>query len=143
MGPPPIVNSRSWWNAYFISQVALEKALHAYPDHEFLWSEAGEITAEYDVILTSNCLEHYSSPFELMASHLGRCRKFHAAMVPFEETPLHDTHAVRFDLHSFPDELRTFTKLSSTVFRPAPRFWHGRQVLVVYASQLYLQDVWD
>ena len=120
------------------SQVAIEKAKAAYPNGHFLFAEDGAIPSDYDVIVTSNCLEHYSDPFELAARHIEHTRYLYIVMVPFEEPePIHESHVQRFTFHSFPDEIGPFRKLSLTVFRPLPRYWNAPQAIVCYASADY------
>lgn len=120
------------------SPVAVEKARAAFPRHRFLHSEDGTIAAEYDVIVTSNCLEHYADPFELAARHIRHARSLYVAMVPFEEPePIDDTHLRVFTLHSFPESIGVFRKLSVTVFRPLPRYWNAPQAIVCYAGAGY------
>jgi trans-aconitate methyltransferase len=120
------------------SRVAVKKAQAAYPQYRFLLAEDGAIPSDYDVIVTSNCLEHYSDPFELAARHVRHARYLYIAMLPFEEpAPIDETHVQVFTLRSFPDNIGTFRKLSITVFRPLPRYWNAPQAVACYASAGY------
>jgi len=120
------------------SQVAVEKARAAYPQYQFLLTDDGVIPSNYDVIVTSNCLEHYPQPFELAARHVEHSRYLYLVMVPFEEPePKHESHVQRFTINSFPDEIGAFKKLSLTVFRPLPQYWNAPQALVCYGSPEY------
>src|SRR5215207_7927810 len=48
------------------SATAVEDAKQHYPGHEFLLTAGGEIPRPFDVIITSNCLEHFERPLEVM-----------------------------------------------------------------------------
>ena len=120
------------------SRVAVEKAKAAYPQCCFLFADDGTIPSEYDVIVTSNCLEHFSDPFGVATRHTEHARYLYIVMVPFEEPePIDATHVQRFTKHSFPEEIGIFRKLSLTVFRPLPRYWNAPQAIVCYASAAY------
>lgn len=121
------------------SVTAIEKARAYYPQHRFTLAEDGVIESDYDVIVTSNCLEHYAAPFDIAAEHVRHARFLYIAMVPFEEPePIHESHVQRFTAHSFPDRIGTFDKRSLTIFRPLARYWNGPQAIVCYASPEYL-----
>jgi Methyltransferase domain len=120
------------------SRTAIDKARAAYPRHRFLWAEDGSIRSDYDVIVTSNCLEHFPDPFAVAARHVEHARYLYLVLVPFEEpVPMAPSHVQRFTAGSFPDQIGHFRKLSLTVFRPLPRFWDAPQSIVCYASPDY------
>ena len=120
------------------SPVALQKATASYPNYSFLLAENGAIPFDYDVIVTSNCLEHYSLPFELAGRHVERARYLYIMMVPFDEPhPVHESHVQRFTIDSFPEQIGDFRKLWLTVFRPSPRYWNAPQAIVGYAGPDY------
>jgi SAM-dependent methyltransferase len=97
----------------------------------------GSISGEYDVIVTSNCLEHFDKPFDLVRRHLARCRMLYLLLVPLEEKPLHHTHRARFTLDSFPSEVGDFTFLGAIPVAVDPLVWNGAQVLAAYGSPSY------
>ena len=74
-----------------ISLEAITRARRAYPQHEFVVGD--EIRCDFDVIVVSNCLEHFADPLRLVEKQLAACRKLYVALVPFEESPLYDGHA--------------------------------------------------
>jgi trans-aconitate methyltransferase len=79
---------------------AVTRARRAYPDHEFVVGD--EIRSDFDVVIASNCLEHFADPLRLVETQLVSCRKLYVALVPYREDPLSDGHASRFDDHTFP-----------------------------------------
>src|SRR5437588_11707830 len=48
--------------------IAIEEATRRHPGVEFIRSEGGEIPREFDVIVTSNCLEHFEQPLDVARS---------------------------------------------------------------------------
>jgi trans-aconitate methyltransferase len=120
------------------SRTAIDKARASHPRHRFILSEGGEISDDYDVIVTSNCLEHYPAPFEIAARHICRTRYLYLVMVPFEETePLHESHVQRFTYQSFPDQIGNFRRRWITIIPVTPPYWNGAQAIACYASPLY------
>jgi trans-aconitate methyltransferase len=120
------------------SRTAITKAVRDYPRHKFVLAEDAAPLPPFDVVLTSNCLEHFAEPLAVMSTHLAHCRFLYLLLVPFREQHLHESHVTRFDLDSFPDQLDGFTKLGAAIFRCEPRYWNGEQILVSYASPEYL-----
>ena len=62
---------------------AITRARRTYPQHEFVVGD--EIRCDFDVIVVSNCLEHFADPLRLVETHLASCRALYVALVPFEE----------------------------------------------------------
>jgi SAM-dependent methyltransferase len=117
---------------------AITRARRAYPQHEFVVDE--EIRCDFDVVVVSNCLEHFGDPLRLVETHLASCRALYVALVPFEEEPLYDGHASRFDRDTFPPRLGAWTRIALRPIEMDPRYWLGSQLLVVYGSQSYASD---
>lgn len=117
-----------------VSRQAIAEAKRRHPTFDFTAVDDGETPEGYDVIVTSNCLEHFERPQEIISQHLDAARSLYIALVPFEEDPLSAEHLVRFDKNSFPDRLGGFVRLARKAVRTDPAYWDGRQVLVVYGS---------
>jgi O-antigen biosynthesis protein len=120
---------------------AVATARRRYPTLEFLHMEGGRLPRDFDVIVTSNCLEHFDDPLAIAREHLRSCRKLYIALVPYREEPLSVYHAVRFDDDTFPVRLGGFIRVAAETIRVDPVFWNGLQILVVYASLEYLAEV--
>ncbi|HYO98978.1 MAG TPA: glycosyltransferase [Pyrinomonadaceae bacterium] len=119
---------------------AVEEARRRYPNHEFIVTEQGEIPGEFDCIVTSNCLEHFEHPLEIIKAHLRACGKLYVLLVPYNEYPLHETHRSQFKEESFPERLAGFVRLSVKTIEIDPAYWNGQQLLVVYGSQSYVRE---
>ena len=120
------------------SEQAIEVARSRYPRLEFIQNSEGSIPRAFDVIVTSNCLEHFAGPLAIIANHLQSCRDLYIALVPYREEPLCEFHAVRFDDETFPERLGDFERIHFRLIETEARYWPGLQLLVVYASPRYL-----
>lgn len=116
---------------------AVIEARNSFPDYDFRHTEDGEIGDKFDVIITSNCLEHFADPVSTMRQHLRCCRRLYAALVPYREAPLHPQHVSQFCEESFPRRLDGFKRLATVVFDCQLPYWPGKQILVIYGAQAY------
>jgi glycosyltransferase involved in cell wall biosynthesis/2-polyprenyl-3-methyl-5-hydroxy-6-metoxy-1,4-benzoquinol methylase len=123
------------------SQHAVEVARQRYPDLEFFQTADGQIPRAFDVIITSNCLEHFHNPMAIIRGQLASCRLLYVALVPFREDPLCEFHFARFDETSFPEQIGDFYRIQLKVVEVEPRFWVGQQLLAVYAAPAYLAGI--
>jgi O-antigen biosynthesis protein len=124
------------------AEEAVRTARLRYPAVEFLQAEGDRLPRDFDVIVTSNCLEHFDDPLAIARDHLRACRKLYIALVPYREGPvLIDCHAVRFDDDTFPVRLDGFLRVAAETVQVDPVFWNGLQLLVVYASPAYFAEV--
>jgi len=122
------------------SPTALAEAHRRNPGHEYLLSSGGEIPGDFDVIVTSNCLEHFEDPLGVAKRHLPACRLLYVALVPYKEHPLCEYHRVQLDEGSFPERLGSFQRLHLEPIAVDPAYWNGKQLLVLYGSPKYLQE---
>ncbi len=119
---------------------AIAEAKMCFPQYDFFHTDDGKIRNHFDVIVVSNCLEHFSDPLRVMKSHLEKCDKLYLALVPYREWPLDDVHCAQFREECFPEQLDGFTRLSTVVFPCQPPHWNGQQLLVAYGSPSYLLE---
>ena len=117
---------------------AIAEARKCFPKYEFRHTQQGEINDHFDVIVTSNCLEHFADPLAVMRQHLRSCRQFYVALVPYQEAPLCSSHVSQFREECFPEQLEGFTRLATAIVDCDPPYWSGKQILVIYASQAYI-----
>src|SRR5258706_6533889 len=92
---------------------ALEVARAEYPNFEFIHTLDGSIPRKFDVVITSNCLEHFQDPLQVAQEHLLSCSQLYIVMVPFDEKELLDQHSFRFTSETFPALLSDFVRLVS------------------------------
>jgi len=125
--------------------VATDRARANYPELEFLPSPQGHIPREFDVIIASERLAHFSQPLELAAEHLASCRLLYAIIVPFNEWPLEPAHRSQFRDESFPPRIGRFRRIHLARILPDPPVSNREQILALYASPDYLatKTHWD
>lgn len=119
------------------SSSAISEARRRYPDHDFSLATTEQIPAEFDVIVSSNCLEHFDDPLDIVAAHLRSCGKLYIALVPYGEHPLSEYHRSQFTEESFPQYVSEFERLYAKRINVDPEYWNGEQLLVVYCSRTY------
>ncbi len=120
------------------SHKALNEARRRFPRSEFVHMEKGEIPEQFDVVVTSNCLEHFESPLEVAESMLSACEQLLVILVPYEEDPLSEFHLSRFTEGSFPRQLRDFHRIHCDTIEVDQKYWAGKQLLVLYSSSSYM-----
>ncbi len=114
---------------------AIERARARHPGLEFTCRSDG-LDRDCDVLFTSNTLEHFAAPWEVLARLLPRVRRYALVLVPFEEDPRIPEHACTFRSESFPLRLGAFELVGLEVVdcaRLEGSRWPGRQALAVYA----------
>ncbi|MHC4524518.1 MAG: glycosyltransferase [Planctomycetota bacterium] len=127
-----------------VSETAIRHAKRKYPDYVFESNDwlGNPISAanEIDVIFSSNTLEHFHNPFEILFSQLTTvASKYIILLVPFEENPeqMHEEHFFRFTSQRIPlfrDKWEcVFFKVINAGILPDSQ-WGGCQSLIVYAS---------
>ena len=121
------------------AETAIQEARRSFPGQEFIHADGGRLNREFDVIMTSNCLEHFENPLEVVESHLRWCRDFYVALVPYREAPLIDCHRAQFRDECFPEQFRGFARVAALPVDVDQNYWTGQQLLVVYGSPAYCQ----
>jgi GT2 family glycosyltransferase/glycosyltransferase involved in cell wall biosynthesis len=119
------------------SPEAIEKALKRYPKckficEDFISSQEGE---QFDVLFSSNTLEHFANPWHVLEQVSRRGRKFLVLLLPFREYERIKEHFATFDFNNVPVFLQDWVVMHSAVIDAAavqPNYWDGEQVLLVY-----------
>src|SRR4051812_7826308 len=122
------------------SEVAINRARQQFPQREFIFSESGGLSRRFDVIIASNCLEHFEEPLKVIEAQLPFCKNLYIALVPYDEWPLSEYHLARLTEASFPQRLGEFTRLYARQINVDPAHWHGKQLLVAYGSAAYVAE---
>lgn len=107
---------------------------------EFVLAERGEIPRKFDVIVNSGRLQYFEQPLAALQDQLACCRSLYLVLVPYNEIPLHPPHQSQFRLESFPHGVTGFVRLYAELIPAEDRFWPGRLLLVVYASERYVSQ---
>ena len=118
---------------------AIDQATQRHPQATFLWTPEGEIPYEFDVVLSSNCLEHFEDPLVIATDHVQHSRSLYMILVPYKEHPLHEQHFAQFRDESFPESIDGFSRVAVIPFPVNNEHWPGWQVLAIYGAKTYLQ----
>jgi len=119
-----------------IELVRIHRARGYYPLNTFICKDIREIPDKYDCIFTSNVLEHFDKPFDmindLLLDHLNR---YLVILVPYNEVNRIDGHYYTFTDQSFPTQFRDLNLKYSTVIECNNDLWPGSQFLAVYEKK--------
>ncbi|MFN7922157.1 MAG: class I SAM-dependent methyltransferase [Bryobacteraceae bacterium] len=123
------------------SAEAIEQARQRHPGRRFLHHPEGAIDESYDVIITSNCLEHFHDPVPVMERHLASASRLYVSLTPYDEQELHWSHAVSLREDSFPERLGEWTRIEARRVEVDRMFWPGEQLLAIYASPVAIGEI--
>lgn len=120
------------------SEEAINKAKQYYPSYTFEVADILQMTDQYDVIFSSNTLEHFHDPFPILHKMLQHSNKYLVLLLPFQDDTGTYEHFFRFDYEHFPekiDEFRlTFLK-EIDCHLIANTHWDAKQILAVYKKE--------
>ncbi|MFB9124231.1 methyltransferase domain-containing protein [Paraburkholderia dipogonis] len=126
-----------------ISEVAIGKAQASFPHRRFKAQSLDDLD-DYDVIFSSNTLEHFDSPFDVVARLAEHTKRFLVLLLPFQEYDRIPEHFFTFDLDNIPVcPVAGFAAVACRVVDAAKiniDYWNGKQILVVYARLSALGD---
>lgn len=123
------------------SPVAVEMARTRYQKPsflaaDFLMDEGGD---SYDVLFSSNTLEHFEHPWQVAETLLRRTKAALVLLVPYREYDRIDEHQSFFEHRNIPSTLgASFQLIHARVVDAGayqPTYWGGNQVLLVYSTQ--------
>jgi len=122
------------------SEVAIERARASYPNIPFI---AADILKDadfpsFDIIFSSNTLEHFDNPWEILEKLGGYANKFIVILIPFQEYDRHFEHFYTFETTNIPcaigasHYLAHFSMLNAAGYPSS--HWNGHQILMIYAA---------
>ena len=131
------------------SSMAIEQAVQRYPAIRFInedWlTEGGDKGETFDVVFSSNTLEHFHKPYEALHAICSRAKKAIVLALPYKELERIDEHFFSFLPENIPLQLANgFRLIWSQVVdcRPLPKtLWSGDQVILVYADPNWLDSL--
>lgn len=118
-----------------ISEAALERARLAYPKQNFVKEDINNFKNNFDVIFSSNTLEHFKNADSIMKKLFKSCNKYFALLLPFKEYDRIDEHFFTFDynvfsMHEEGFNLVFFREIDCTYMENTQ--WPGKEFLVIY-----------
>ncbi|REE22548.1 methyltransferase family protein [Paraburkholderia sp. BL27I4N3] len=127
-----------------ISEVAIGKAQASFPHRRFK-AQSFDNLDDYDVIFSSNTLEHFDRPFDVVARLAEHTKRFLVLLLPFQEYDRIPEHFFTFDLDNIPVcPVPGFAAVACRVVDAAKiniEYWNGKQILLVYARLSALGDI--
>jgi len=131
------------------SAVAIEQASERYPAIRFVrenWLEASaDALDSYDVVFSSNTLEHFHNPYEVLEALGARAKKAVVLVLPYRELERIGEHFYSFLPDNVPLVLSNgFRLVWSRVIdcRHLPNtHWSGDQIILVYAESSWVDSL--
>ena len=123
------------------SEVAVARAASRYPSLRFVadaWLTGPAAAPTHDVVFSSNTLEHFERPDDVLAAIATRARKAIVLLLPYRESPRHPEHAAGFDAAGIRVVLDGGFELRGAVVGDCNGLpgaaWTGEQILLVYVE---------
>lgn len=131
------------------SSVAIKQAVQRYPAIRFInedWLAVGcEQRETFDVVFSSNTLEHFHKPYDTLHAISSRAKKAIVLALPYKEFDRIDEHFFSFLPENIPLQLANgFRLIWSRVVdcRLLPKtLWSGDQVILIYADPNWLDSL--
>lgn len=131
------------------SAVAIEQAAKRYPSirfiHEDWLDDAQDIKDTFDIVFSSNTLEHFHSPFAVLQKLVRRAKTAVILTLPYREMERIDEHFYTFLPENIPVRLPNGFKLywaKVVDCRNLPKTqWGGDQVILLYASEEWIDGL--
>lgn len=126
------------------SETAIVTARSKFPDVEFRAVDwlAEDADAQFDVVFSSNTLEHFHAPWEVFDSIARHASRYVILLVPYREEDRHPEHFAGFDPTSVP-AARGGWALAHAAVIDARDYddtqWEGEQILAIYARPVELE----
>jgi O-antigen biosynthesis protein len=119
------------------SEEAIQRAKKYYPEHQFVCSSIENLDENFDVIFSSNVLEHFENPFTVLEAMLEKVKKHVILLLPFQEYDRIIEHFFTFDYNSFPLKIKEFIATHFTEINGAEipnTLWAKKQILIIYSK---------
>lgn len=128
------------------SETAIKKAKDRYPHLNFSSENflSSKIDTSFNVIFSSNTLEHFDDPWKVFESLSERATDYIILLLPFKEINPIEEHFYSFDFNNIPTNLNGFRlchSMASDTGSMVPTYWPGDQILLIFSNkQLYAKD---
>ncbi|NOU73891.1 methyltransferase domain-containing protein [Paenibacillus sp. LMG 31458] len=117
------------------AEAAISKAKSHYSNITFFDGKLENYDNVYDVIFTSNCLEHYENPIDWMHYLSKWTKELLIILIPFQEYERIDEHFSTFDYLNIALSINNLQLLYHKVVPTEPSYWPGKQILLIYANK--------
>jgi hypothetical protein len=129
------------------SRVAIEEARSGYPTITFIAADIlnEENFPQFDIIFSSNTLEHFENPWEILEKLSRFAKKFIVILIPFQEYDRHFEHFYTFETTNIPSTVRASHYLIHfSIFNAAAypsSYWNGHQILLIYSTHSEINNL--
>ena len=131
------------------SAVAIEQAIQRYPAIRFVsqdWlADQGSPRETFDVVFSSNTLEHFHRPYDVLRTLRLHAGKALVLALPYRERDRIDEHFYTFLPENIPmglpDDFRLAWSQVVDCRSLANTFWAGEQIILVYADSRWLDGL--
>jgi len=122
------------------AEAGIRKASASYPHLAFVCSDWLDPSSThdkiYDVVFSSNTLEHFGDPWEVLARISKYCARMIVLLIPFQEKERIDEHFYAFEFHNIRLAISgDFYLAYSRIIESGeytPTYWRGRQLLLIF-----------
>jgi GT2 family glycosyltransferase/glycosyltransferase involved in cell wall biosynthesis len=131
------------------SEAAIQIARKRYPDIDFLaenWLDPSfNSNLKYDVVFSSNTLEHFHQPFDVLNKIATHAKKVLILALPYRENQRIDEHFFTFAPDNIPSLIqKKFQLVWSRVINckdiPAG-YWPGEQIILIFIDSEWLESL--
>lgn len=131
------------------SAIAIEQAMKRYPSIRFIkedWlTEDNSLRETFDIVFSSNTLEHFHQPYEVLQSISSRAKKAIVLALPYKEVERIDEHFFSFLPENIPLQLAAkfrliWARVVDCRILPST-YWNGEQIILVYIEQSWLDSL--
>lgn len=126
---------------------AVEAARTRYARPSFLQADflSGEGEETYDILFSSNTLEHFSHPWKILDALAPKARSALILLLPYREYARIDEHEASFESRNIPAVVAGRFHLAHSRVVDArnytPTLWGSEQILLVYATGEFLESL--
>ncbi len=131
------------------SSIAIGQAANRYPAIKFLnenWlGDQSNNPSAFDVVFSSNTLEHFHKPYDVLKVLCARAAKAVALAIPYRELDRYSEHFYTFLPENIPANIGDgFRMVWARVIdcRHLPNtYWSGEQIILVFAKSEWVDDL--
>ncbi len=121
------------------SDVAIQKAQNKFPQYSFQVMDLTQAPdqKQYDIVFSSNVLEHFYEPWQVVGNLSRLAKKYIAILVPFQESMQIEEHVYKFDTHVIPLGFQDFHLIYAASLDAATienTLYPNPQILLLYSS---------
>jgi SAM-dependent methyltransferase len=116
-----------------ISTEGIEIAKRKHSKAAFLATDLTESNSKWDILISSNTLEHFYEPWNILNKLSNKINKYMIILVPFDQQgiPNHE-HFYSFNMQNIPLSINDFNLVDKKFVYANPKYWGEKQILLVY-----------